>query len=355
MSTWPAPSVPPAPRSSPSSTGWLLIIWQSGLVHPETLINDAPTSFGRYAPQNFDGQFRGELPVRQALQLSLNIPPVHLTQEMGPARLMAGLQRSGAEPVLPAGPPGLAIALGGIGLTLHDLVQLYAGLANGGAARPLRATVSIPDGHPHRILSRSAAWHLGHILSDLPPPSGSGAGPSEIAYKTGTSYGHRDAWAIGYDGKHVVGVWLGRPDGTPVPGAFGGDLAAPILFEAFGRISPRRTPLAPPPPETLLVGAADLPAPLRRFNSRRAVFQPSPESPIVTFPPDGARLLAQAAGVPLKLRNGVLPMTVLINGVPVLTGLRRRDALLNVDGPGFARISVVDAKGQSAQVRIRLD
>ncbi len=331
------------------------LAFDQGLAHPDTLIDDSPVIFGRYAPQNFDGQFRGELTVREALQLSLNIPPVLLTQELGPARLMATLRAGGADPQVPGGKPGLAVALGGVGLTLNELVQLYAGLARGGQARPLLWRLGQNSHAPQHMMSRSAAWQVGHILASIPPPAGAAAGIGQIAYKTGTSYGHRDAWAIGFDGQHVIGVWLGRPDGTPVPGAFGGDLAAPILFEAFGRVKPKPAPFAAPPPETLILSTAALPMPLQRFRSRDAVFQKAGDAPVVSFPPQGAVLRQSSDGIPLKFRDGVLPMTVLVNGAPVITGLRDRSVMLPAMGPGFSRISVIDAKGRGAEVNIRLD
>lgn len=330
------------------------IAFDQGLVHPETLINDAPTAFGRYAPQNFDGEYRGELTVRSALLQSLNIPPVVLLNELGPCRLMALLRRGGAAPVVPGGKPGLAVALGGVGITLHDLVQLYGGIANGGQVQPLIWRNVAAARQPKRIMSDVAAWQLWDILADLAPPLHIGGPRRQIAYKTGTSYGHRDAWSIGFDGQHVIGVWLGRPDGTPVPGAFGGDLAAPILFEAFGRVSEKRAPGPLPPDETLMLGTADLPAPLQRFRSRGAIFDLATDSPMVSFPPQGAVLRRGGAGIPLKLRSGKLPLTVLVNGAPVLTGLRDRETWLPLDGAGFSRISVIDARGRSAEVEIRL-
>lgn len=330
------------------------LAFDQGLVHPESLINDAPTSFGRYAPQNFDGMYRGELTVREALQLSLNIPPVLLTQEIGPARLMGLLKQGGTQAVVPGGKPGLAVALGGVGLTLNDLVQLYGGVANGGKVQPLVWQQQMPQPAAKQIMSRASAWHLWDILADLAPPPGVAAHRRQIAYKTGTSYGHRDAWSIGFDGQHVIGVWLGRPDGTPVPGAFGGDLAAPILFEAFGRVSGTRSPGPMPPPETLMVSTAELPLPLQRFRSRSAAFRPATNRPVVQFPPQGAVLHRSGYGVPLKLDAGELPLTVLVNGAAVLTGLRERSTVLPLDDLGFSRISVIDAKGRSAEVEIRL-
>ncbi|QUJ76355.1 penicillin-binding protein 1C [Sulfitobacter albidus] len=342
---------------SPGSTLKPLVYalaFDRGLAHPETLINDAPVQFGVYAPQNFDGRFRGMVTARAALEQSLNIPPVLLLDAVGPAHLMAAMRRAGAQAVIPSGQPGLAVALGGVGISLRDLVQIFAGLAQGGQAVTLRsggAEMVTPD----RIVSPAAAWHVGQILSQIAPPAGRAAHGGEIAYKTGTSYGHRDAWAVGFDGAHVVGVWLGRPDGTPVPGAFGGALAAPILFEAFGRISAMRAPLAPPPPETLIVGTADLPLPLREFRSRGAGMAEDPDRPVVTFPPADATLARSGFGVPLKLARGAFPMAVLVDGRPVLTDVRSREILLDLDTPGYTRISVIDAAGRSASVRIRLD
>lgn len=330
------------------------LAFDQGLAHPDTLIDDSPVAFGRYAPQNFDGQFRGELTVREALQLSLNIPPVLLTQELGPARLMAALRKGGAHPKVPGGKAGLAVALGGVGMTLNDLVQLYGGLANGGTVHPLVWEKDRPAVAAAQLMSRSAAWQVGHILASIAPPAGSARQISGIAYKTGTSYGHRDAWAIGFDGAHVIGVWLGRPDGTPVPGAFGGEMAAPIVFEAFDRLKSRPKALPPPPPETLLLSTAALPKPLQRFRSRDAVFAGAPDAPMVQFPPNGAVLRRSGTGLPLKLTAGVLPLTVLVNGRPVMTGLRQRNVILPLEAEGFARISVIDAKGQGAQVDIRL-
>jgi penicillin-binding protein 1C len=347
-----------AATRSPGSTLKPLVYglaFDEGLVHPETLINDAPVTFGTYAPQNFDGEFRGMLTARDALMLSLNIPPVLLTHELGPARLMAGLRRAGAEPRLPTGQAGLAVALGGVGLSLLDLVQLYAGIAQGGQGPVLHTGLFASERLTDRFLLPVAAWHLGHILSGIAPPEGFSARAGQIAYKTGTSYGYRDAWAVGFDGRHVVGVWLGRPDGTPVPGAFGGALAAPVLFEAFGRIGPAPVSLAPPPGDALIVGTAHLPPPLQVFRSRDAVFSPDTEGPVVVFPPDGAILRRSGFGVPLRVREGILPFTVLVDGLPLISQLRERSVLLPLDAQGFARISIVDKTGRSASTQIRLE
>ena len=337
---------------SPGSTLKPLIYglaFDAGLAHPETLIDDRPMDFDGYAPQNFDGMFRGEIRVADALRLSLNLPAVQLTEAIGPQNLMAALRRSGADPSVPGGKPGLAVALGGLGMSLHDLVQLYAGLANDGQGQTLRWRMEQAE-QAGRLMSRASAWQVGHILAGLNPPPG--APVNHLSYKTGTSYGHRDAWAVGYDGAHVIGVWLGRPDGTPVPGAFGGDLAAPVLFEAFGRLKPALDTPPPPPPETLLVDAALLPEPLKRFRPRDGFAAPA-DLPKLAFPPDGA-VLAQAGAVPAKVREGKPPFTWMANGLPLRTGVQDRSVLLDGLGQGFNELSVIDAAGRSASATIEL-
>lgn len=330
------------------------LAFDRGLAHPETLIRDAPVQFGRYAPRNFDGEYRGDLRVREALQLSLNIPVVKLTDALGPARLVAALEGSGAQVAIPGGKPGLAVALGGLGMSLTDLVQLYAALAQGGQGPGLRVTRLEEVERPQRLMRAEAAWQVGNILAGLAPPPG--APRRALAYKTGTSYGHRDAWAIGYDGAHVIGVWMGRADGTPVPGAFGGALAAPVLFEAFGRLKPEVDRLPPPPPATLIVATGDLPSPLRRFRGDRVARETGAEALRLQFPPDGARLALERGGaLVLKLRGGVAPFSVLANGAPVVLGARGREVEVPHPGRGFSTLTVLDSRGAADHVTVRVE
>lgn len=337
---------------SPGSTLKPLVYalaFDRGLAHPQTLIDDAPVRFGSYAPQNFDGAFRGEVTVERALQLSLNIPVVKLTEALGPAHLMAALRRSGAEPALQGSQPGLAIALGGLGLSLEDMVQLYAALAQLGEARPLfwrKGTDVLPSPD---VTGAVAAWQVGDILSQLAPPPG--APRDWLAYKTGTSYGHRDAWSIGFDGRHVIGVWMGRPDGTPVPGAFGGEMAAPVLFEAFQLLKTEPADLPPPPPATLMVRNADLPQPLRRFRPRDGRYAGPGSVLELAFPPDGA--VMAGTQVTVKLRHGTPPFTLLVDGTPFITGARDRVLPIVLPSRGFSSLAVIDALGQSAGAVVR--
>ncbi|MEL6205281.1 MAG: penicillin-binding protein 1C [Pseudomonadota bacterium] len=332
---------------SPGSTLKPLVYalaFDAGIAHPESLISDRPTDFGGYRPQNFDGGFRGDLRVREALALSLNVPAVALTEAVGPAPLLAAMRRAGMRPVIPGAEPGLALALGGGGVTLEDLVTLYGTLARGGRAMP-PLSVSPGVGGERPVVGSGAAWQVGDILAGLPPPPGAPA--LGIAYKTGTSYGYRDAWALGWDGRHVAGVWIGRPDGTPVPGALGGDVAAPILFEVFAQLG-TPAPLPPPQPDVLMVSSADLPPPLRRAG--RAVAKSGPR---LAFPPDGAEVEIET-GLWLKVADGRPPFTWLVDGRPVILADRSRETVIDLADKGRVSLSVIDAEGRAARASVTL-
>ncbi|MBK8440773.1 MAG: penicillin-binding protein 1C [Rhodobacter sp.] len=340
---------------SPGSTLKPLVYglaFDEGLAHPETMIDDRPTVFGTYAPQNFDKLYRGTIRVREALQMSLNIPVVMLTEALGPAKLLSAMGKAGMKYELPGGQPGLALALGGVGVTLQDMVQLYAAIARGGVALPLswRMAGDRPEGQ--RLIGAVAAWQVGDILAGLAPPPG--APSNRLAYKTGTSYGHRDTWAIGFDGRHVIGVWMGRADGTPVPGMFGADLAAPVLFQAFNRLKPKLDPQPPAPPATLLVSNAQLPQPLQRFRSRTAAFEADADAPAVAFPPDGAEVELLPAGLMVRVRGGTAPFTWLVDGQPMQVATRDRESILALPEAGFVTLSVIDATGRSARSVVRV-
>jgi penicillin-binding protein 1C len=340
---------------SPGSTLKPLVYglaFDEGLAHPETLLEDRPTVFGTYAPQNFDRLYRGTIRAREALQMSLNIPVVALTEALGPAKLVSAMEKAGMRVVVPGGQPGLAVALGGVGVTLEDMVQLYATIARGGVARPLVWRMDGAGAEGQRVISAVAAWQVGDILAGLAPPPG--APENRLAYKTGTSYGHRDAWAIGFDGGHVIGVWMGRADGTPVPGAFGADVAAPVLFQAFNRLKPVLEPQGPAPAATLLVSNAELPLPLQRFRSRSAAFEAAEDAPAVAFPPDGAEVELLPAGLMVRVRGGTAPFTWLADGVPLAVAMQAREAMLTLPGTGFVTLSVIDAEGRSARAKVRV-
>ncbi|MDQ7775848.1 penicillin-binding protein 1C [Paracoccus aminovorans] len=330
------------------------LAFDDGLAHPETLIEDRPTAFGRWQPQNFDKHFRGTVSLKNALIWSLNIPVVKLADAVGPNRIAQALRRGGVELRLAGDAPGLAVVLGGAGVTLEGLAQGYAALARGGRGITLSALPGGAAAGQAPMFGPVAAWQVGHVLASSPAPHG--VRQRVLAYKTGTSYGFRDALAVGFDGAHVGAVWLGRPDGTPVPGGFGGDLAAPVLFDLFDALP--SVALPPPPPQALTLPNSALPLPLRRFaapgEASAAAARPAgPDALRLTYPPDGAEL-ERRGPLTAKARGGRAPWTFLLNGAPAAIARPQPWAELPDPGPGFARLTVVDADGASATATIRL-
>jgi len=347
------------------------LAFETGIAHPETLIEDRAVRFGSYAPKNFDESYHGTVRIRDALAQSLNIPAVKVLAAIGPGKLAGRFRRVGVEPQFPDNcAPTLAMALGGVGLTLHDLATLYASLANGGEAVRLvhrmgestaaEAARALLHGkhvaRPEHILSPLAAWYVTDILKDAPPPLNAKGG--RFAYKTGTSYGYRDAWAVGYDGRYTVAVWVGRPDGASTPGLIGRLAAAPILFDAFARLGERREPLPPPPPGVVRATGAELPPPLKRFNESGAEVAQGPflePRVAIAFPPDRAEVETEPdAPVLLKASGGVLPLNWLVDGAPIESDPRARQVVWQPKGPGFVKLSVIDAKGRVDRVTVRL-
>jgi len=220
-----------------------------GLIHSESLLLDAPLSFGGYAPGNFQAAFAGPVSVAQALQRSLNVPAVDLLDRVGPARFASVMLAGGVHLRMPAGAaPNLSLILGGGGTTLEELVGAYRALARGGLSGRPRLRASQPRIEA-RLMSPGAAWIVRDILEsgghpDRPLFQGGAAG-RQLAWKTGTSFGFRDAWAVGVTDRYTIGTWVGRPDGTPNPGFFGANVAAPLLRDIVAAL-----PAGAPAPRT---------------------------------------------------------------------------------------------------------
>jgi penicillin-binding protein 1C len=338
------------------------LAFELGLAHPETLIEDRPSRFGIYVPKNFDHDWHGTVSIRTALIQSLNIPAVKVLEAVGAGRLYTRLQQAGVDPVLPKGTdPSLAIALGGLGLRLTDLATLYASLARGGEpiALKYRRDTSAPKSAlaGQRLLSEVAAWYVAEILCQAIPPAN--AKPGLLCYKTGTSYGFRDAWSVGFDGRTTIAVWVGRPDGASTPGLSGRASAAPLLFDAFARIAPRRASMPPAPSGVLRVANSDLPPPLKRFregtadDSTATYLEPAVK---IAFPPDRSEIEVEDGdnGVMVKAEGGALPLTWLLDGEPIASDPQRREVELPAGGRGFFRLAVIDARGRTDRVTIRL-
>jgi penicillin-binding protein 1C len=337
------------------------LAFEQGLAHPDTLLFDRPARYGAYQPENFDQGFMGAVTARKALQQSLNLPAVEVLSELGPESFLARLHGAGADIALPKDAPiGLAVGLGGLGISLIDIARLYAGLARGGEAPAIVERVDAPPLKvARRVTDPVAAWYVQDVLRGAPPPPNALSG--RIAFKTGTSYGFRDALAIGFDRATTVAVWVGRPDNGPTPGLIGRQAAAPILFDAFARLG-REIEYPKPPKGVLKVAAtADLPPPLQRLrhDAERSANSTAPALKIA-FPPDGARIdlgLAEGAHARLSLKamGGSLPLTWFVNGLPVAPADLRRQSAWVPDGAGFARVSVMDATGAVDSVVVRLE
>jgi len=339
------------------------LAFEQGLAHPETMLFDRPMRYGAYAPQNFNLGYEGAVTARRALQQSLNLPAIELLADVGPATFLARLHGAGAEVALPKDAPvGLAIGLGGLGVALTDIARLYAGFARGGEAPALIERVGAsPVIEPRRVTDPVAAFYVTDILRGAPPPAYALKG--RIAFKTGTSYGFRDALAIGFDRGTTIAVWVGRPDNGPTPGLIGREAAAPILFDAFERLGREIEPIRPPKGVLTASVTADLPPPLRHLRQDAPKTMAAAEAPAlkIAFPPDGAVVDlglgdgARNSRLALKALGGAPPFTWFVNGEPVGEADLRRQSAWKPDGAGFARVSVTDAKGASDAVTVRLE
>ena len=347
--------------------------FEDRVIHPETIVADVSTHFGNYAPANFDRAFHGEMTIRQALQQSLNVPAVLVLDRVGPARFAERLRVAGATLHFPRSTvtPGLPLALGGVSISLWDLTTLYVGLARGGEVAPLEVEpVTEPSKSqvaPVALLSPTAAAQVRNILEGTPLPPGvvpveDISQRSPIALKTGTSYGFRDAWAFGIGHRHTVGVWVGRPDGTPSPDRYGRNTAAPLLFRVFdvldendgsgGKVNAGvngdqdsgqpRTP----------------PALLRRIEAGNPA-----QRPLSLSDPEQLRLVFPTPGIALdrdkdtddnptpfvfSASGGRRPLTWLVNGQRIAITETRRDIQWRPEGLGFFRVTVIDADGRNA-------
>ena len=250
-----------------------------GLITSQSLLVDAPQNFGGYQPGNFDEAFSGPVSAAGALQRSLNVPAVDVLDRVGPTRFVARLASGGIDLGLPAGAkPNLSIILGGAATRLEDLVGAYTAFANAGMAGTPRYTPQ-QSGNPRRLLSPGAAWIIRDILGRNPadvegaPLAGVINRHANVAWKTGTSYGYRDAWSIGVTDRWTIGVWIGRPDGTPSPGQYGAVTALPLLFQIADMLPQRGGRAHLPQPASVRAvdvcwplgsAAATTPAPLCR-------------------------------------------------------------------------------------------
>lgn len=336
------------------------LAFEDGLIGPNTLLDDMPQSFGGYSPENFDRTFKGEVSVTEALQHSLNLPAVRVLDRLGADRLAAVLEAAG---VALAGPKradlrfGLTLALGGAGVTMRDLGALYAGLANGGDIAPLAFTEEDKARGKRRedfqIFSAESASRISAILAGAPALEG--RAPSDlmqsaprVAFKTGTSYGFRDAWSAGHSSAFTVVVWVGRADGAARPGETGRKAAAPLLMDVFdvlARLYPDARGREIPQADETPIAIARLSAP------RRAT------PPEITFPRNGVELYGDGEngrGFALAARGGAGDYRWYVGGEPVPVEEAGGRAVWRPEGAGFYDVVVVDAAGRSARAKVRV-
>ena len=335
--------------------------FENGVIAPDTRLMDAPTRFGDYQPEDFDRVFHGEVSVKEALINSLNVPAVAVLNRIGPDAFESRLDGAGVRLVRPKSglhDAGLALALGGEGIRLRDLAMLYAGLGDHGLVKPLAYTAE-EEGRTafrpgQRLMSADAADKVIAILRESPPPAGRLPGPlmkaaNRPAFKTGTSYGYRDALAVGVAGGYAVMVWTGRPDGGARADQTGREAAAPLLFDVFDQLqTPSRVPQALTP--------AAPPVALQKLARTTSVS--------ILFPPQNATLYVEAAGRdatgalrvtrPLKLSaRGLRPLSWYVDGVPLPP-----DAAGDVNwyprAEGFYTVGVSDAQGHTAKSHVRV-
>jgi penicillin-binding protein 1C len=305
-----------------------------GVARPEGRLVDLPRHFGGYAPENFDHGHAGSVTAAEALRRSLNLPAVALLDLVGPLRFAEALRAQGAKPRLPAGAdPSLSLALGGAGLTMREVAGLYAGLVAPGWV-PVRLLpgprAAMGQGGGHGGAGVAEASRLVADILTQPFPSG---GPAGVGWKTGTSWGGRDAWAFGFDARQVAAVWVGRPDGTPLPGATGRSLALPLLGRVFDLL-----PLAP---RAVAPGVG-----------RVAAGEAGPTLRLLFPPPDA--VLQGDGPVLLRAMGGRRPLTFLVDGAPLPTVPALRQASWVPGVPGFYAITVLDADGGSVRVPVRV-
>ena len=336
--------------------------FNEGIAHPETLLTDRMKRFGGYRPTNFNGLSHGLITARYALQASLNVPAVTLLNEVGPRRFLSHLNNVGVRPLMrDAGKsPGLAVALGGVGISLEQLTEMYGALARGGTFKNLSFAKGVATVQAVTFFDKKTTAFVAGILKGTPRPQGRYRRSEnlKIAFKTGTSSSYRDVLALGFDNTYTVGVWIGHPKAKPMTGKTGIGSAAPVLFRIFDFLPVRSEGNATPMAN---VASREAPKNLRALDAS-GEFSMSPDSSpfSVSFPADGSRIpfhllnSSSTAVYPIKLQDGKRPFSIFVNGKPFRLGNLARSVTWRPREPGFYSIVAIDRAGNVAASKVEL-
>ena len=324
------------------------IAFEQHLLHPKTILSDEKTFFGNWAPRNFSGEFSGNITAETALAYSLNLPALEVMKNIDPASFASRFGELGL--VLPQNAdPSLSLILGGCGISLVDLTALYAALEDDGLWYKNLFKANEKKLYSRRILSKGASRAVSEILKKVPAPAGF-TKELDISYKTGTSWGSRDAWAVGSYGQYTAGVWCGRPDGKPAYGITGFEDAAPLLFrilQNLNAVAQKKPELSPQellpklPPKALL-------------SLEKHVFD-DPLALKIEFPQDGSVLVPGNFGdIDVFVKGGVPPLYLFVNNksCPDPDSFNVSEFIDN--SKEYQEISVIDSSGRGCSIKVKI-
>lgn len=325
--------------------------FEKHFIHPNMQILDQESRFGDYMPYNFSHNFNGEVTIAYALQHSLNIPAVKVLQRVGVEAFVSKISPLALDLSVPKSQASLPIALGGLGLSMWSLTNLYVALANGGMSSPLHYLPKERSTQLHRLFSAKSAKMTTAILRGLTPPEGFINTHQAIAYKTGTSYGYRDNWTVAYTKEYTIAVWVGKPDNTPQERRTGRTIAAPLAFEAFALLE-SIIPTTQWQWHANYLGQG-VPQGLRYFDLARAMKRT--DHVTLLYPQENSRYRSAECSdvfVEFKIQKGLKPYYWYIDNLP--RDINQSTATIPFDY-GSHTISIIDSRGDTITRNIWVD
>ena len=322
--------------------------FEQHIIHPQTLILDKEISFGNYHPHNYSRKYHGQVSISEALINSLNIPAVKILYRVGAGEFIDRLQKVVGKVHIPKNSATLPVALGGLGISLWQLTQGYVAIANGGSCKKLIVLKETKQSNVSLIKSKNAK-QVTAILRQLPPPDSYRDSTDKIAYKTGTSYGYRDFWSMGYSKNYTIGVWVGKANNKPVVKISAREIATPIMFEAFSLTDAIKGLQQWSWSSNFIKNKA--PKVLKYFDKELK----SQDKLKFLYPKKGARYQSASCHkvtVKIAIDNGKEPYFFYIDNKPKPTNLKKLNLKLGV---GAHTITVLDSSGESISKDIWVD